>query len=58
MTKISREIGTIGNYYGNLSVRIKNGRPQWSIENYDGHHWEDIPQYLYDALLKFQEESQ
>lgn len=47
------DIGGIGNYYGGLSVVDLNGRYYWSIENWDGHNWEEIPKSLYDELMKF-----
>lgn len=49
-------IGSIGNYYGGLSVKEDNGKYFWSIENYDGEDWEEIPQSLYDELTKFENE--
>lgn len=52
-----KEIGEIGNYYGCLNAKEEGGRFYWSIENYDGHHWQEIPKYLYDALVKFETES-
>lgn len=52
-----KDIGDIGNYYGGLSVRVFQGnRYQWSIENWDGSYWEDIPKSLYDALCEFEDE--
>lgn len=53
---MSREIGEICNYYGCLSVKEEGDKFYWSIENYDGNHWEEIPQYLYDALNRHQDE--
>lgn len=47
-----RTIGSIGNYYGDLSVKSKNGKFFWSIENYNGDHWEEISKELYTELLK------
>lgn len=49
-------IGDIGNYYGGLSVKECDGRFFWSIENYSGHNWEEIPKPLYDALVEFEAE--
>jgi hypothetical protein len=49
-------VGTIGNYYGSLNLMKEDGKYHWSIENYDGHDWEEIPKYLYDALMKFDNE--
>jgi hypothetical protein len=52
-----RQIGTIGNYYGSLFVKKDDdGRCWWSIENYDGNDWEQIPQSLYDELMKFEDQ--
>ena len=53
-------IGTICNYYGDLRIeqRHEHGLKHWywCIENYDGEDWEKIPDYLAEALLKFEEE--
>lgn len=49
-------IGCIGNYYGGLAVKQEDGKFWWSIENYDGHFWEEIPESLYLELLKFEAE--
>lgn len=57
--EIETKIGTIGNYYGYLtaSTSPKGVAPYfWSIENWDGHHWEEIPEYLYEALMRFERE--
>lgn len=51
------EIGDIGNYYGGLWIKQEDGKYFWAIENWDGMHWEEIPQYLYEALIKFNNES-
>ena len=50
------DVGRIGNYYGSLTVKVDNGQAYWSIENWDGHNWEQIPEYLYFALIKFEGE--
>ena len=50
-----RPIGQIGNYYGGLFVKTENGKFYWSIENYNGHHWEEIPISLFDALNTFED---
>ena len=49
------QIGTIGNYYGSLYVTSGDGKFFWSIENYSGNYWEEIPESLYNELVKFQE---
>ena len=52
--KETRRIGGIGNYYGGLSLKEDEGKFYWSIEDWSGEDWEEIPKYLYDALLKFE----
>lgn len=47
-------IGNIANYYGGLSVKAKYGKHYWSIENYDGHDWHEIPESLYRSLLEYE----
>lgn len=51
-----KRIGNIGNYYGGLSVRSEDGKHYWSIENYDGHDWKEIPVSLYTALVEYEED--
>ena len=46
-------IGRIGNYYGGLCVKEEGGKFFWSVENYDGQNWEEIPKSLYDELIGF-----
>jgi len=36
-----------------LTVRIKDGHYQWACDPYT---WEEIPKYLYDALIRFDNE--
>jgi len=48
-------IGDIGNHYGGLEVRVVNGVYQWSIENWNGHHWEEVSESLVVELLKHEE---
>lgn len=50
-----KSIGEVGNYYGSLYVKEEDGKFYWSVENWDGHHWDEIPEYLYRALLQFEE---
>lgn len=48
-------VGEIGNHYGALHVEeTSNGIYQWGIEDYSGIDYEEIPKYLYDALIKFE----
>jgi hypothetical protein len=49
-----QEIGNIGNYYGGLSVKTEDNKCYWSIENYTGYHWEEIPDSLYRALVEYE----
>jgi hypothetical protein len=53
-----RKVGTIGNYYGNLEVKQEGGRFYWGIENYDNCWWEEIPEYLFVALNRFENEKE
>lgn len=53
MTGIT-QIGSIYNYYGFLGVREDDGKFYWGIDDHDGDwHWEEIPEYLYKNLIKF-----
>ena len=51
-------IGSIGNAYGALEVRklVINGKEtfEWGIDNWGGTYWEEIPKYLYEALMKYE----
>lgn len=49
------KIGSIRNYYGGLAVKLEDGKYFWSIEDHGGHIWEEIPEELYRALLKYNE---
>jgi len=51
-------IGLIGNYYGGLEVKQEENKFFWGIDNFDGCYFEEIPQYLYIALIKFEQESE
>ena len=46
-------VGKIGNYYGGLNIKKVGEQCYWSIEDWNGDDWEEIPQCLYDALVKF-----
>lgn len=48
-------IGTIGNYYGGLAVKSEGDKFFWSIENFDGYDWVEIPENLYRTLLDYEE---
>lgn len=51
-----KSIGTIGNYYGCLSLRKNGNKFEWSIKNYSGDDWDEIPDYLFQALTRFEDE--
>ena len=51
------KVGKIYNYYGNLNVKVEEGRAYWSIEDYSGFEWQEIPDYLYEALVRFEGEN-
>jgi hypothetical protein len=53
MSDSMQKIGIIGNYYGGLFVRTENGKYYWSIEDWDGHGWDEIPRFLYDSLREY-----
>jgi hypothetical protein len=52
--EVINTVGLIGNYYGSLNIKDENGVYFWSIENWDGNYWEEIPKSLYNALVKFE----
>ena len=43
-------VGNVGNYYGGLWIKRDGGVDYWSIEDWDGHRWEEIPTSLADEL--------
>lgn len=56
------QIGTIGNFYGNLQVYEKDGNYFWRIDDHsyfskDNKREQEITKELYDALVKFQSDS-
>jgi len=54
---MKHEIGKISNYYGGLNVQELAGQYFWWITEWDGAEcMEEIPKYLYDALLRFEKE--
>ena len=51
------QIGTISNYDGHLEVYESGGKYYWYMDDYDiAEDHEEIPKYLYDALVKFETE--
>ena len=59
---MEQKIGTIANYYGGLYIKEINKKNYWCIENHDGLDFleagEEIPDYLSNALIKFEETEQ
>ncbi len=53
---MARQIGEIYNYYGTLQTKKEGDKYYWTIECAVSELWEEIPQYLYEALNKFQDE--
>ena len=51
-----REIGDIDNYHGGLLIKSENNKFYWGIEDWDGTAWEQIPESLFDALNKYEDE--
>jgi hypothetical protein len=52
-----KSIGEISNYYGGLNTQELDGRYFWWIEEWNGlEETEEIPKYLYDALIRFENE--
>ena len=41
-------------YYNGLQFIEKEGKYYWSIEKYDEEHWQQIPEYLFNALQQFE----
>ena len=51
-----RDIGTIQNYYGALTLRLTASGYEWAIGDIGGLDWQPIPEYLAQALLRFDNE--
>lgn len=47
-------IGTLSNYYGRVAVEQNGGKYYWTLDNWDSPAKEEIPEYLYKALVKFE----
>ena len=54
----TREIGTISNHFGWLEVQQQDGRFFWAIMDWCAETWEEIPEYLFLALNRFEDETQ
>ena len=42
----------VGNYYGNLKLKVDEGKFFWCVENYDGDNWKEISESLYKTLMQ------
>jgi len=54
MEQKETRIGGIGNQYGALVTKKETDKYFWGIQDFDSTEWEEIPQYLYEALIKFE----
>ena len=53
MTDSTKRVGNATNYYGGVHIRQHGDRYFWSVENYSGFDWEEIPHSLFVALSDF-----
>ena len=51
-----KHIGLTSNYYGGVVVKSEDNKYYWQVEDYKDNDWEQIPEYLYESLIRFQEE--
>ncbi len=51
-----RHIGYICHNHGGLVVKQENGELLWGMESYRSTDWDVIPQYLFDALNRYQDD--
>lgn len=49
-----KRIGEIGNHYGGLWIKSEEDKYFWSIEDYGGHGWVEIPKHLYNHLDEYE----
>jgi len=47
-------IGGNRDYYDFITVKQEGDKFYWSIEDHSGRRWEEIPGYLYGALIKYE----
>ena len=52
------EIPGIWNDEGGLSVGALDEQYYWEIEGYESNGWQEIPAYLYLALVQFSQEAE
>ena len=65
MKKLKNTISTgeIANYHGELYIMKKADKYYWSLEDFNNFtkkkeiDWKEIPEYLYAAINKFENES-
>jgi hypothetical protein len=56
MIKMEKQYGfNIGNCYGGLIAKEENGKFYWCVEGYLGDDWEEIPESLFNELVKYSE---
>jgi len=59
---MTRQIGEIDNYYARLRVNKEDGKYYWTLQEFDrdeiGDSVQEIPQYLFEALNRFQDEQE
>jgi hypothetical protein len=48
-----RKIAGTSHFYGDIYTATKDGSFFWSIQDHDGISWTEIPEYLYNALNKY-----
>lgn len=47
-------VGDIGNTYGGLFIKEVGGLCFWTIEDYSGKTWSEIPRYIYNDLFRYE----
>jgi hypothetical protein len=48
----------MGNSYATLSTKEEEDKFFWGIKDWDTMYWEEIPEYLFNALMRFQSEAE
>jgi len=52
------ELSKLSNYYDNLELKEEDGTYYLGTPSYDRTHWQKIPEYLYLAIVKFENDSE
>lgn len=52
----SVEVGEIYGYYGGLLLTVEGEKHYWGIRDWDGIDWQEIPEYLFQAIMQFEGE--